>query len=440
MNEVPTAVAGFEPDRERLYDAARLQSLARSGLGAQADPQMQALTERVHRWLGVPVALVSLVESDRQVFPGMTGLPEPWATSRSAPLGHSYCRHVVIATEPLIVSDAREHPLLKDSPAVDELGAVAYAGMPLTDEAGNVLGSLCAIDVVPRQWTAAQLDLLRGLADACSTELRLRLSRFSARDERRRRDELEQRLRGSFDRSQALLAASEAFSDTVTVEDVRNRVSELVKTELRPSYVGLALLDDDGRLHRMRDNRLPRGLEDTGPWQTYDLLTAVPTATAVRQRRIVAYDDRPGFDADHPEPARRLLRDLDLHAIVAVPLMHVGGPLGALALGWDAPRRLEAGRAAHHHHAGRVHRAGTRPGTPAAAPRQRRPPAAAGDAHHPAGRTRTHDVTPATSPRTPARTSAATGTTRCPCRTPTARRSSPSRSATSSGMPSTRRP
>ena len=125
------------------------------------------------------------------------------------------------------------------------------------------------------------------------------------------------------------------------MEDVRTRVSELVKTELRPSYVGLTLLDDDGRLHRMRDARTPRGVEDTGPWQTYDLLAAVPTATAVRQRRIVAYADRPGFDADHPEAARRLIRDLDLHAIVAVPLMHVGGPLGALALGWDTPRRLD---------------------------------------------------------------------------------------------------
>ena len=343
MSEVPTTVAtaaGVESEDEQLQDAARLRSLAQSGLGAQLDPKMQAVAERVHRWLGVPIALVSLVGRDRQVFPGMTGLPEPWATSRSAPLGHSYCRHVVTATEPLIVSDAREHRLFRDDPAVDELGAVAYAGMPLTDEAGNVLGALCAIDVVPRQWTADELDLLRGLAEACSTELRLRLSRFSARDERRRRDELEQRLRGSFDRSQALLAASEAFSDTVTVEDVRSRVSELVKTELRPSYVGLALLGDDGRLHRMRDTRLPRGLEDTGPWLTYDLLTAVPTATAVRKRRIVAYDDRPGFDANHPESARRLLRDLDLHAIVAVPLMHVGGPLGALALGWDAPRHL----------------------------------------------------------------------------------------------------
>jgi len=339
--DVATNAAASEPGRERLHDVARLRSLADIGLGARADPQVQAVAERVHRWLGVPMALVSLVGADRQVFPGMTGLPEPWASSRSAPLSHSFCRHVVTSAEALIVSDAREHPLLRGGPAVDELGAVAYAGVPLTDEAGNVLGALCAIDRVPRQWTDAQLDLLRGLADACSAELRLRLSRFSAREERRYRDELEQRLRDSFDRSQALLAASEAFSDTVTVEDVRSRVSELAKTELRPSYVGLALLGTDGRLHRMRDARFPGGVEDTGPWLTYDLVTTIPTATAVRHLRIVAYEDRAGFDADHPEPTRRLLRDLDLHAIVAVPLLQVGGPIGALTLGWDAPRRLE---------------------------------------------------------------------------------------------------
>jgi Stage II sporulation protein E (SpoIIE)/GAF domain len=142
-------------------------------------------------------------------------------------------------------------------------------------------------------------------------------------------------------RAGALLAALQAFTDTVTVDDVRARVSELVTTELRPSYVGLSLLDEAGRMYRMRDAGLPRGVEDSGPWQTYGILTAIPTATAVRERRIVAYGDRADFDADHPEPARRLLRRLDLHAVVAVPLMHVSGPMGALALAWDTPRRLD---------------------------------------------------------------------------------------------------
>ena len=97
MSEVPSAGG-----RGALHDALRLQSLARVGLGAEADPEMQAVAERVRRWLGVPIALVSLVEPDRQVFPGMAGLPEPWATSRSISIRHSFCRHVVIATEPLV--------------------------------------------------------------------------------------------------------------------------------------------------------------------------------------------------------------------------------------------------------------------------------------------------------------------------------------------------
>jgi hypothetical protein len=142
--------------------------------------------------------------------------------------------------------------------------------------------------------------------------------------------------------TRALLAASQAFTDTVTVEDVRRRVGELVTTALRPSYVGLSLLGRDGRMHRMPDSRLPRGVEDTGPWLTYDIRTVIPTATAVRQRRMIAYGDRAAYDADHPEAGRRLIRDLDLHAIVAVPLMLGDVPLGALALGWDAPRRLDA--------------------------------------------------------------------------------------------------
>jgi GAF domain-containing protein len=351
MNEVPSAggaypvsasPSGSQSGRGPLDDEARLRSLAQSGLGAQADPEMQAVAERVRQWVGVPVALVSLVQPDQQVFPGMTGLPEPWATARCMPLTHSFCRHVVTTAEPLIVSDAREHPLLGHTPAVHELGAVAYAGMPLTDEAGAVLGSLCAIDGVPRQWTPVELDLLRGLAESCSSELRLRLARFSAHVERGRRDELEQQLRSSFDRSQALLAASEAFSDTVTVDDVRHRVGELVTTDLRPSYVGLSLLDSDGRLRRVHDARFSPCLKDTGPWLTYDLSTSIPTATALRERRIVAYADRPSFDEDHPEAARRLLRDLGLHAVAAIPLPHADGSLAALVLGWDQPRRLEA--------------------------------------------------------------------------------------------------
>jgi len=55
--EVRTTATGFELVGTRPHDAARLRSLAQLGLGAQADPQMQAVAERVCRWLDVPVAL-----------------------------------------------------------------------------------------------------------------------------------------------------------------------------------------------------------------------------------------------------------------------------------------------------------------------------------------------------------------------------------------------
>ena len=120
----------------------------------------------VRRTLGVPVALVSLVRAEQQVLPGMAGLSEPWATTRALPLGHTFCRHIVTTARPLVLADARRHPLHRDTPAGPELGVVAYAGVPVTDEAGNVLGALSAVDTEARSWTDDQLATLRDIAPA----------------------------------------------------------------------------------------------------------------------------------------------------------------------------------------------------------------------------------------------------------------------------------
>ncbi|WP_433782492.1 PP2C family protein-serine/threonine phosphatase [Actinomycetospora sp. CA-101289] len=178
-----------------LADPARLRSLAEAGLSADPDPDMDLFAGRVRRWLGVPVALVSLVHPEEQVFPGASGLPEPLDWERRTPLTHSFCQHVVMSAKPLIVEDAREHELVADNAAIRDLGVIAYAGFPLTDGAGNVLGSLCALDMVPRRWDPTQLDALEDLARMCSVALRLRLATVDADRERQRRDELDARLR-----------------------------------------------------------------------------------------------------------------------------------------------------------------------------------------------------------------------------------------------------
>src|SRR4051795_1735955 len=105
-----------------VRDPARVRALVESGLSAAPDADMELIAERVRDRLRVPVALVSLVQPDQQVFPGMAGLPEPWASRRATPLSHSFCQHVVTSAHPLVVPDAHEHPLVRDNPAVADLG------------------------------------------------------------------------------------------------------------------------------------------------------------------------------------------------------------------------------------------------------------------------------------------------------------------------------
>jgi signal transduction histidine kinase len=158
-----------------LRDEARLAALWRVGLLDTAPEEVfDRLTRLARRLLGAPVALVSLVDADRQFFKSALGLPEPWATRRETPLSHSFCQHVVATGAPLRVEDARHDPLVCDNLAVPELGVVAYLGMPLATADGQVLGSLCAIDTQPRDWTAEDAAALRDLAALAMSEVSLR--------------------------------------------------------------------------------------------------------------------------------------------------------------------------------------------------------------------------------------------------------------------------
>ena len=99
------------------------------------------------------IALVPLIEDDRQFFKACVGLPEPWASARQTPLSHSLCQHVMVARQPLAIGDTGRDALARDNPLVRELGLAAYLGVPLIDASGYALGSLCVADHRPREWT-----------------------------------------------------------------------------------------------------------------------------------------------------------------------------------------------------------------------------------------------------------------------------------------------
>jgi GAF domain-containing protein len=165
--------------RQALLDAAlrkpdRLQALRATGLlDTDIAPSFDRLARLAAHVLNAPVALVSLVDADRQFFKSCLGLPEPWASERGSPLTHSFCQHAIASREPLLVDDAREHPILRDNLAIRDMGVIAYAGIPLIDADGHGLGTLCVIDSRPRHWTTHQVQLLSDLAASVVTEIGL---------------------------------------------------------------------------------------------------------------------------------------------------------------------------------------------------------------------------------------------------------------------------
>jgi signal transduction histidine kinase len=161
-------------NNEPLHDRARLRSLAETGLletpGAESLDRYARITARALR---APVSLVSLVSESRQVFAGAHGLQPPWRHRRETPLSHSFCQHVVMQRSPLVVDDARNDPRVCDNLAIRDLNVAAYAGVPLCDPEGKVLGSLCVIDDRPREWTPEELELLHLIADEVAEEIEL---------------------------------------------------------------------------------------------------------------------------------------------------------------------------------------------------------------------------------------------------------------------------
>lgn len=109
----------------------------------------------------VPIAVVSLVDVDRQWFKSCLGL-----AARETPRDVAFCAHAILEpTQPLIVEDTHQDPRFFDNALVTGEPYIRfYAGVPLTTHDGFALGTLCIIDHVVRQLTREQIDALKRLA------------------------------------------------------------------------------------------------------------------------------------------------------------------------------------------------------------------------------------------------------------------------------------
>lgn len=153
----------------------RLATLKRTALlDSGAEEAFDRFTRLAARLLKTPVALVTLLDDERQFFKSAVGLQEPLQSRRETPLSYSFCKHTIAASEPVVVTDAARDPVFRDNPAVTELHVAAYAGVQVC-WSGHPLGALCVVDHEPHQWSYEEVQMLKELADCVAHEIEQRM-------------------------------------------------------------------------------------------------------------------------------------------------------------------------------------------------------------------------------------------------------------------------
>ena len=173
-------------------------------LDTPAEEAFDRVARLASRFLNAPVAQINLIDQSRQFSKSSIG-PGSWSGPRSVPLDLSYCKHVVTSDTPLVIEDARQHPLVRENHATTESGIVAYAAVPLNTAEGHTLGTLCAVDFAPRSWSHEDLQTLSDLAETVMTEIRLRRDLRLRQQSEARLRESEERFREMANRAPVLL-------------------------------------------------------------------------------------------------------------------------------------------------------------------------------------------------------------------------------------------
>ncbi len=137
-------------------------------LDTPAEERFDRVTRLATRVFQAPIAMVTLIHGQRQWFKSAQG-----HLLTETPRNESFCQYTIMGRKPLVVTDPLDDPRFSELPAVRHLGVRFYAGVPLKDSTGKSVGTLCVLDVQPRQFSREDLHTLRDLGRCLESELRL---------------------------------------------------------------------------------------------------------------------------------------------------------------------------------------------------------------------------------------------------------------------------
>ncbi|MFN2489248.1 MAG: ATP-binding protein [Actinomycetota bacterium] len=204
------------------------------------DPALERITRLAAAIFKVPIALVSLVDDDRQWFKSCVGVDDD-QTSRNV----SFCAHAILSDEVMVVPDALADPRFADNPLVTGgPGIRFYAGAPLKTSDGFNLGTVCVVDTQPRELNGKEIAALSQLAAVAMDLLELRLAQAQMLAEAEERERAEEELRRKSGLVRLLRAVAVAANQARTLDEgLRVAVAEVCGFTGWP--VGHAFLPSD---------------------------------------------------------------------------------------------------------------------------------------------------------------------------------------------------